>query len=258
MTSYPSIPIAGGDTATPLNGQKRIAWMAPLLKEGASLLDCGCGRGEYVKMIRKEFGVNAVGIEYLAEKVCKAQQDPAIAEYIQQGNIENIPFPNASFDIALLNEVLEHVPNEDRAMAEIHRVLKKDAILVIFSPNRWYPFETHGTHLKNTQIRIPHWVPGIPWLPLKLGHLVLDYWARNYWPHELANIVTRHGFKVLQRSYVWQTFENISGRQPVCIRMLAPWLRSVFNFCEKVPLLNRLGVSQVLVLRKIDTPCPSR
>jgi hypothetical protein len=47
------IQVAGGDTATPLNLQKRLDWIravaGPL--EGKSAIDCGCGAGEYVRAL---------------------------------------------------------------------------------------------------------------------------------------------------------------------------------------------------------------
>jgi SAM-dependent methyltransferase len=250
-TGYKSIPIAGGDTATPKNLQKRIKLITPYLKQNINFLDCGCGGGEYVKIIRNNFAVNALGIEYLAEKVALAKNDRSISNYIQQGDIEILPFPNGFFEVILLNEVLEHVPNENQALAEIYRVLKNNGILIIFSPNRWYPFETHGTFLKNTKIKIPHYIPGIPYIPLPVGYLFLDYWARNYWPYELARIAKHNKFKILKRNYLWQTFENISGHQPFLIKIISPLLRVIANFCEKTPLINKMGASQVLVLRKV-------
>ena len=43
-------------------------------------------------------------------------------------------FPDESFDYFIINHVMEHVPNEKAAMAEIHRVLKKDGVLFISFP----------------------------------------------------------------------------------------------------------------------------
>ncbi|MDR1146325.1 MAG: class I SAM-dependent methyltransferase [Verrucomicrobiales bacterium] len=147
-TPYDTIKIAGGDTATPRNLEKRLAAIAPWLHSGAAFLDCGCGCGEYVRALRERHAVNAQGVEYLADKVAQAKADPRVADHVRQGDIERLPFPDGSFDTALLNEVLEHVPDENAALTEIRRVLKPSGVLIIFSPNRWYPFETHGTFLK--------------------------------------------------------------------------------------------------------------
>jgi SAM-dependent methyltransferase len=150
----------------------------------------------------------------------------------------------------MLNEVLEHVPDDRAALGEVARVLKPGGLLFVFSPNRWFPFETHGTRMRGSGRPVPHWTPFVPYIPLSIGNRVLDYWARNYWQDELRALVTAAGFEILERSYVWLTFEGISGRQPALIRALAPLLRLVSRSLEKTPFLRRFGVSQVLVCRK--------
>ncbi len=122
--------------------------------------------------------------------------------------------------------------------------------VAVFSPNRLYPFETHGTFLRNGGRRVPHWVPLVPYLPLPLGRLFLRHWARNYWPGELRRRVRAAGFRILSHDFVWQTFENISGRQPEIVRRLAPVLRRIAGGLERAPLLRAFGASQVIVAER--------
>jgi SAM-dependent methyltransferase len=201
--------------------------------------------------LRKALGIDALGIEYLEQKVAIARADPDLSPFIWQGDLEEIPFESSSFDAALMNEVLEHVPDEMRVLKEVHRILKPGGILFVFSPNRWFPFETHGVDLKWCNWKIPPYVPFIPYIPLPLGRVVLGYRARNYWPWELRELLKRNGFAVAKADFVWQTFENISGSQPWFIRLARPALRIVSNLCGKVPVLRRLGVSQVLIVSKV-------
>ena len=86
--------------------------------------------------------------------------------------------------------------------------------------------------------------------PLSMGKLVFDYWARNYWQGQLEELVTRSDFRVQERSFVWLTFEGISGHQPSLIRASKSWLRRMSNTMERLPLIRRFGVSQVLVCQK--------
>jgi len=97
---------------------------------------------------------------------------------------------------------------------------------------------------------LPHFIPFIPWLPFALGKKFFTYPARNYWPHELRELLTRHGFRVIGTDYVWQTFENISGTQPHWMRRTSGLLRAVSMTLEKVPLIRVMGVSQFLALQK--------
>jgi hypothetical protein len=90
-------------------------------------------------------------------------------------------------------------------------------------------------------------VPFIPYVPLGVGKLFFDYWARNYWPRELRRLVREAGFTIETLGYIWQTFENISGSQPVWIQKSRPLFRAVAAVCERTPVLRRFGVSQVIV-----------
>ncbi len=240
---------AGGDTATPLNLAKRLRLIerhaGPLVKR--RVLDCGCGAGEYVRALL-ERGADAFGVEFDARKIAAGQAHGGeLASRIRVGDLEALAFPDASFDLALLNEVLEHVPDETAALAELRRVLRPGGRLVVLSPTRLYPFETHGVFWRGTGRRVPHTLPGVPWLPLALGSRIFDSWARNYWPWELRALVERAGFRVIATDAVWQTFENISGHQPAWLAALRPWLRALAAVCERIPCLRAFGVSQVIV-----------
>jgi SAM-dependent methyltransferase len=251
MSGYQTISVAGGDTATPVSLAKRVRFISQVCDlPKVKLLDCGCGAGEYVFALRERYGTDAWGIEYLENKVCAAKTNPTYGHYVKWGDLEKLDEPNCAYDVALLNEVLEHVPNEDMALREVYRVLRPGAKLIIFSPNRWFPFETHGVRLRGTARRISPAVPFIPYVPVGIGRLFLDYWARNYWPHELRWLVRQAGFTIETLAYIWQTFENISGRQPRWIQKTTPVLRAVAAFCESTPGLRRFGVSQVIVARR--------
>jgi len=243
------IQAAGGDTATPLNLQKRLDWLAaaagPL--RGRSVIDCGCGAGEYVRALA-QLGADAWGIEYSEDKIGAAQRLEGIPEgRVAVGDLEALDFANDRFDVALVNEVLEHVPHDDRALGEVHRVLKPGGVAVIFSPNRLYPFETHGVSLRSGT-KVPPATPLVPYVPVRLG--LFRYWARNYWPWELRALVRASGLGIERCAYVWQTFENISGQQPRWIAALRPLLRAVARALEQTPVLRAFGVSQLIVARK--------
>jgi ubiquinone/menaquinone biosynthesis C-methylase UbiE len=195
--------------------------------------------------------VDAWGVEYQEEKIRQAIVSSVLKHRIQRGDIQNLHFRDGSFDLVLLNEVLEHIPNQQKALTEINRVLTPDGLLIVFSPNRWYPFETHGVYVRGTEIRIPIYIPFIPYIPTCLGKYFFHYWARNYWQSELVSLVEGHGFRVTCRSYVWQTFENISGTQPYLIRRYKRFLRFVANCMESIPFVKRFAISQVIVARKI-------
>jgi SAM-dependent methyltransferase len=252
--AFDAIHVAGGDTATPLSLEKRLRFISQVCDLAkVRFLDCGCGAGEYVFALIEKFQADAWGIEYLPEKVAKAKAHPGLAHRISQGDIQRLELRTESFDAVLLNEVLEHIPDEGAALRQVHRVLRPQGILIVFAPNRWFPFEAHGVHLKGTHISIRPWVPFIPYVPLFFGHRVFDYWARNYWQSELRRRITDAGFRITRLHYFWQTFENISGSQPWLVRRFKPALRRAANICESKVFLRRFGVSQVIVGTKSAT-----
>ena len=110
--------------------------------------------------------------------------------------------------------------------------------MIVFSPNRLFPFETHGVHLRGKGTKISPAFPLIPYLPLPVGKLFFDYWARNYWPHQLRSMVRTAGFSIARLDFFWQTFENISGSQPYLIKKFKGMFRSVAATCEKMPLVR--------------------
>ncbi|HEX3905121.1 MAG TPA: class I SAM-dependent methyltransferase [Polyangia bacterium] len=242
-----SISVGGGDTAQPKNLAKRmdrIRAICPLAD--IDVLDMGCGEGAYVAAMLAE-GANARGVEYDGEKVRALRERMPEFDRVTQGDIEDLPFAADSFDLVLLNEVLEHVPNQERALTEARRVLRRGGRIVLLSPNRLYPFETHGVYARRSGRRLSHMLPFVPYVPTSIGRHFLRYWARNYWPWELREAVRSAGFTIVDVGFLWQTFENISRNQPRWLQIAAPILRRFANAAERTPILRTFGVSQLVV-----------
>ena len=250
-STYQNIRVAGGDTAKPLALKKRLDLIGRHLGgPGSRFLDCGCGCGDYVLALMERFQLDAHGIEFVEDKVNQAHENPLLRGRVERGDLESINLPANTWDYAMLNEVLEHVPDDRQALKEVHRILKPSGILFLFSPNRWFPFETHRVGLRLTGTGVPVWVPFVPYLPLRLGSIFFHYGVRNYWQKELADMAIASGFSIVERSFIGLTFEGISGKPPALIKAAKPLLRSISDKLERVPILKRFGVSQVLVCRK--------
>lgn len=250
MSRYGQIRIGGGNTAQPLNVAARLRIIqAAANVEGARVLDGGCGTGGYVIALRA-VGADAYGVEHSAAKVAEYRKHSAEPERVRVGDLQRLDEPDGSFDIALLNEVLEHVPDESAALSEIHRVLRSGGTLIVFSPNRFYPFETHGVTVRGFgRVRASR-AALVPYVPLAIGRRVFTYSARNYWPRELRALVRAAGFNIERTGYLWQTFEDISGTQPRWMRPIRPMLRRIARTAQQVPVLRVLGVSQFVIARR--------
>ncbi len=91
------------------------------------------------------------GVDIDPEKVAEASQE---LPNIRVAPAEDLPYPDGMFDVVLSHEVIEHVDDDRQALAEAVRVLRDPdpdgdqtgGRLVVFAPNRLYPFETHGAY----------------------------------------------------------------------------------------------------------------
>jgi len=249
------IAIAGGDTAQSRNLQKRVALVERLAAglAGKRVVDCGCGAGAYTRAYA-ERGAHAIGVEYSLDKLRQARShEPAPGEpgpTFLHADVSRLPLRARSIDVVVFNEVLEHVPDEHTALVEAARVLAPGGVLIVLSPNRLYPFETHGVSLKHLGTKLPAHTPLIPYVPLPLGVHLFDYWARNYWPWQLRRQLRAAGLTIHHTSFITQTLENISGTQPRLLAAAAPALRNVLGLLERVPGVNAfVSVSQVIAAR---------
>ena len=116
---------------TVLNETGGIQSHSPRLK----LLDIGTGNGEIASNLAEHFDVTSVDI---------VDQRQATSSYaFTLLNNQLLPFANQSFDIVVSNHVIEHVNDAALHFAEIARVLKKDGLVYLATPNRLWPWEVH-------------------------------------------------------------------------------------------------------------------
>ncbi|MEL7675180.1 MAG: methyltransferase domain-containing protein [Chloroflexota bacterium] len=112
------------------------------LGDDARILDCACGRGFYLNMIRHVSRCALVGLELEDEIIRKAQRNvghlPGIT--LTRGNIYALPFPDDWFDGVILSEILEHIDDDVAGLREVRRVLKPGGGVAITVPNANYPF----------------------------------------------------------------------------------------------------------------------
>jgi ubiquinone/menaquinone biosynthesis C-methylase UbiE len=87
-----------------------------------SILDVGCGPG-YVSAAATERGVNAIGLDFSEEMIGIAKEKSPQIEF-RQGDAQNLPFANGTFDRVVANFALLHLADPERAMSEAARVLK--------------------------------------------------------------------------------------------------------------------------------------
>lgn len=105
------------------------------------LLDAGGGDGYYSKLVLETTAAKVTLYDFDENALASARINlKGYTIDIHQGSVHEIPFPSNSFDKIILTEVLEHVPQEHKALDELYRVLKPGGLLAMTVPNYNFPF----------------------------------------------------------------------------------------------------------------------
>ena len=204
--------------------------------EGKRILDIGCGVGAFVRRLR-EYSPAVCGVDIDAENVRRgAEEVPnlglAVGEYL--------PFADGAFDVVLLHEVLEHVKNDRDTLTEARRVLAPGGKVVIFCPNRLYPFETHGVFVGKRYVFGN--IPLVNYMPDALRDRLVPH-SRVYTWGRLKRAIRPSGLRVQVHSYVYPGFDHVMARRKVAGRLL----RGALYPLENTPL-RIFGLSHFVVL----------
>ncbi|MEQ8672051.1 MAG: class I SAM-dependent methyltransferase [Aggregatilineales bacterium] len=128
--------------------------------EADKVFDAGCGEGEIMNNTLAPRYKSIFGADLDSERLDLAQtHNPTLP--LLQGNLQDIPFNDNSFDLVICLEVLEHVGDPQRALAEIHRVTSRYALLSVPNEPFWRIGNmARGAYLEdwgNTPEHINHW-----------------------------------------------------------------------------------------------------
>lgn len=93
---------------------------------GRDVLEVGCGTGLVLERIR-EFARSAKGVDPSPGMLTKAQERGLD---VVEGSATSLPFPDQSFDLVCSFKVLPHVPEIERALSEMSRVLRSTGVLL--------------------------------------------------------------------------------------------------------------------------------
>lgn len=91
------------------------------------VLEVGCGSGETAARINDELGATVVAVDISPRMVELARERGVDA---REGDVQDLPFAGASFDCVVANWMLYHVPDLDRGLGELARVLRPGGRLV--------------------------------------------------------------------------------------------------------------------------------
>jgi SAM-dependent methyltransferase len=228
--------------------RKRLTALASLTElTGERLLDVGCANGSYTMRLAERFDrVDAVDVEperleEFRETIAGTPLEAKIT--VQHMSADALEFADDTFDVVTTIEVLEHVNDLDRAIAEIHRVLKPGGRFLVTTPNRLFPFETHGFIVRGKRYR-PAAGPFLPWI-VPLHTRLAD--ARCFTAGGLTRQVEAAGFCSAGHTYVMPPFDRSKVG-----RVVKPVTEAMEHSRLKV-----FGMALVLAFTKAEAPQPA-
>jgi ubiquinone/menaquinone biosynthesis C-methylase UbiE len=255
--------------------QRRLDIITKLIDfKDKKILDLGCGEGVWIaKWLEMTAPENVYGEDIDPENINKIlnskyevpnklemqnSKNPnainLVASNFKACPAEKLEFPDNTFDIVFSNEVMEHVKDDVQVMKEVLRVLKPGGKYVFFTPNRGWPFETHGMFFRGKYI----WgnIPFLPWMPKKIFNKFAPH-VRNYSNGEIKNMISssqypvpsnqkdKNDWKLVYHKHVFPAFDKLERK----FGMLGKLLQKTFHFLEKTPL-HFFGISHLVIVQK--------
>jgi len=124
-------------------------------------LDIGCSSGIITSLLGNHF-LMAIGIDIDQEALQYAKSHSASSRVnFWVSDSMTLPFKADTIEVIVCNQVYEHVPDANRMMTEIYRVLKKEGFCYFSAGNKYMIMEGH------------YHLPFLSWIPKRLSHIYL-------------------------------------------------------------------------------------
>ncbi len=183
--------------------KKSIDYILKYFKKGKHFLDIGCGDGLFMSHLNSNLAKNHKkelwGVDYSHYKLKQAKKAGHKVKHcdLEQG----IPFKDQSFDVIYAAELIEHLYDPDKFLEECRRILKKNGVVVISTPNlhAWYNRALFALGIQplfyEVSTRSPHIGSG-PLKKIKKGKVPVGH-VRVFSPASLKDMLVAEGFEIL-------------------------------------------------------------
>jgi ubiquinone/menaquinone biosynthesis C-methylase UbiE len=191
-----------------------------------------------------KYGYDAVGVEPVQGSVESAREFLNDVTRVKRGAAEDIPLPDGSQKVILLEGVLEHVDSPEKSIEECFRVLEPGGVLFVDTTNR-HRFSVKGY---NGEFNIPfyNWLPAILKESIVFQHLHYNPTLANYSPRPAVHWFTYTELCRLGRAAGFAQFYSkldLARAEDDVIkkRMVS---RVMYKFARHNPILRSLALLQ--------------
>ena len=204
---------------------------------GLHVLEVACGRGGFSsELARAGACVTGCDFSFVAVRVAEAKlgvnHRPPV-KFIQ-GDAQNLPFANDSFDVVISCETIEHLPDASKALREMRRVSRPGGKLFLTTPNY---ANLMGLYEVYARFRHP-------------GRKDDQPFDRRQWFPQIRRFVREAGWTILRTDGTVHLFPLVPGRNPI------RWKALEANRTLR-KLLSPLAFTYFVMAQKRDTPCVS-
>lgn len=213
--------------------QQALEGYLPRTGSGMRALDVGCGTGYHLHHLAA-LGFEVTGVDGSPDMLEEARQTSPGADLLE-ADVTSLPFPDAGFDLALCIEVLRYLPDPERCIHEIARVLSPGGLCLATAAPR---FSANGYALVN---RLAVAAP--------IGNLVR---LKQYFttPAELIRLFEHGGFEAVEVSGVYTG--PVNWVEHLAPRRLPSVLHRWERFDQRLANRPRLkGLSNMLLVKAV-------
>ena len=199
---------------------------------GQVMLDVGCGSGLSL-LEAKELGAEVFGIE--ADPNVRRIADELELQ-IHIGSLYDEPFKNISFDLIVLNQVIEHIPDPGKAMQELKKRLKPNGRLILVFPNRRSIWQR---------------LFGLKWINWHVPYHLHHFDSKGF-----RTFAQRHGYTIISQKTItpniWSILQLRVLRQSSKIGVSSPiWDVKSSEADIFTPIASGLKISKSRIFRKL-------
>lgn len=146
--------------------------LAETLDKGAKILEIGCSGGALLQLLKNKGFEDLCGVDISqnAVAICKEK----FLEDVHVMDAARLEFQDERFDAVITSDILEHISDDDHALAEWNRVLKPGGKLIVFVPAFAFLWSQHD---------------------------VVNNHYKRYSKRELINLLESANFKIVRSSY---------------------------------------------------------